>query len=539
MDLDRREVLQSLAALAGMAAFGTAQAQAVDLAAQPFVKIDPKEKPVRGGTLRLAAPVYIGNLNPNRWPVNDWLNMNFIFQKLVVTDEAYRPTIPFLAKSVVRDGQNQALMTLREGITFHDGTPLDAEAVKSYIEWIRTPANATFTGGWLANLDTVEVAAPLQLRWKFKDAWAAYEGVMANVPGFALSPTALKKDSRRFEVSAPSGTGSYMVEEASPGNFLKLKRNPNYWLGKVIGQPDMPYFDNILISVIPDPAVRLASFRAGKLDMLTLDKSQYPTLKADKAVDVYVTPISTCVAYRMNALKGPCADIRVRKAIRHAIDVKALIQGTQHGIGRLASGLFPSDHWAHDPDLKPAEFNPKLSKSLLAEAGLTKGVDIRGYVYNSPDAIEVAESIKNMLAQVGIRWQVDALSPVAADARRKSMDWDLRVAGWNFIQDPDLPMTGLYHPKGAFAEGAPAQKTRDSLIEAARMEPSLDKRKAMYRLLEKQTNDDCVDLWLWWEEIAVAYQKWVRGFDHKASLKYKEAYFVTHANWFANGKRGN
>jgi ABC-type transport system substrate-binding protein len=539
MDLDRRELLQSLAALAGMAAFGTAQAQAVDLADQPFAKIDPKEKPVRGGTLRLAAPVYIGNLNPSRWPVNDWLNMNFIFQKLVINDETYRPVIPFLAKSVVRDGPNQALMTLREGITFHDGTPLDAEAVKGYIEWIRTPANATFTGGWLANLDTMEVIAPLQLRWKFKDAWAAFPGVIATAPGFAMSPTALKKDPRRFEVSAPAGTGSYMVEEASPGNFLKLKRNPNYWLGKVIGQPDMPYFDNILISVIPDPAVRLASFRAGKLDMLTLDKSQYPTLKADKSVNVYVTPLTTCVAYRMNALKGPCADIRVRKAIRHAVNVKALIQSTQHGIGRQASGLFPSDHWAHDPNLKPAEFDPKLAKSLLAEAGLSKGVDIRGYVYNTPDAIEVAESIKNMLAQVGIRWQVDALSPVAADARRKSMDWDLRVQGWNLISDPDLPMTGLYHPKGVFAEGAPAQQTRNSLIEAARMEPSLDKRQAMYRLLEKQTNDECLDLWLWWEEIAVAHQKWVRGFDHKASLKYKEGYFVTHAHWFANGKRGN
>ena len=542
MDVDRREVLQSLAAWVGTAMLSfsdKASAQAAtDLATEPFAKLEGKEKPVRGGTLRLAAPVYIGFMNPNRWPVNDWISMGYVHQKLLITDGAYRPTVPFVAESVVREGPTAALITLRDGIQFHDGTPLNAEALKAQLDWIRDPANATFTIGWMTSLDWVEVVSPLKLRLKFKDTWAAFEGVMANVPGYALSPTALKKDAKRFETVDPKGVGPYTVEEANPGNYVRFKRNPNYWLAKAVGRPDMPYYDGILVSVIPDPSVRLANFRAGKLDILLLEKSQYATVKNDKSFDVYVGPVNTVTAYRINAVKGPCIDVRVRKAIRHAIDVKSLIQGTQHGLGRIASGLYPSDHWAHDPQLKPAEFNPQLAKWLLAQAGQDKGLNIRGFVPNSTGAVEVAESVKNMLAQVGINWQVDALSPVAADARRKSLDWDLAIGGWSFIYDPDLAMTGLYHPKGSFPEGRIELAARTALIEAARKEPVLEKRQSMYRDLEKRFNDECFDVWLWWEEAATAYQKWVRGYDHKAAVTYKEAWTLTHSTWFANGKPG-
>ena len=543
-EVDRREALQTLATLAGLAMLSVtgraaAQVPAMDLAKQPFAQLSANEKPVRGGTLRVAAPVYIGFMNPNRWPVNDWITLNLMHQKLVITDGSYRPTVPFVAESVLREGPTAALITLRDGIKFQDGTPLNAEALKEQIAWIREPANATFTIGWLANLDSVEVVAPLKLRWKFKEPWAAFEGVIANVPGYVISPTALRKDAKRFETVDPKGVGPYMVEDVSPGNYLKVKRNPDYWLAKALNRPDLPYYDGIMISVIPDASVRLANFRAGRLDLLSLEKSQYATLKDDKEFDVYVAPLNTTAGFRINAVKGPCTDLRVRKAIQHAIDVKGLIQGTQHRLGRIASGLYPEDHWAHNPQLKPVEFNPELSKKLLAEAGHDKGLTIRGYTLNVPSAVEVGEAMKNMLAQVGIDWQVDALSPVAANARRKSIaDWDLATAGWNFVYDPDLAMTGLYHPKGSFPEARPDSPERTAMIEAARGEPDPDKRQAMYRALEKLVNDEALDVWLWWEQTATAYQKWVRGYDHEASVNYKEAYSATHSTWFANGKPG-
>ena len=89
----------------------------------------------------------------------------------------------------------------------------------------------------------------------------------------------------------------------------------------------MPYLDGLNVSIIPDPSVRLANLRAGKLDSMAIDPSQYPMVKNDRSLNVYVYPLNWVVGMRFNHKDGPCKDIRVRKAISHALDRKALIDG--------------------------------------------------------------------------------------------------------------------------------------------------------------------------------------------------------------------
>lgn len=544
MDQDRRGTMQAWAAAAAGLALGPVarQAQAFsvpDLAAQAYTRLDSADKPVRGGTLRLAVSQYIGNMNPNRWPVNDWVSLSYFHEKLMVNDGAYRPTVPYIAESVVRESATSVLITLRAGIQFHDGSPLTAEAVKYLFEWIKKPDNAAWTVGQLADLDSMEVVTPLKLRLTLKNPWASFEGVLAGAAGYVLSATALQQDARKFESTAPKGLGPYMVDEASPGNHLKLKRNPNWWLAKALGRPDAPYFDGMLISVIPDPSVRLANFRAGKIDILTLDKPQYAAVFQDKNVNLQIQPGNHAAAYRFNSAKGPCTDLRVRKAISHAIDRKALIDGTQFGLARPANGLFPSDHWAHNPAIKAVDHNPVMSKELLAQAGFDKGLTIKGYVLNTPEAIQVAEAVKNMLQQVGINWQFDALAPVAAAARRTAGDYDMATGGWAFILDPDICMTGLYHPNGNFSQGRTANPDLLKDIDAARNELVVSKRQTMYQALGKRVADDYLDAWLWWDLTATAYQKWVRGVSYDGNLRHKESWWFTHPLWFADGKPGS
>lgn len=542
MKKNRRAIVQSLTAAAGLAALPSARKVSAqnnpNLADQIYTKPGGDEKPVRGGIIRLAASQYIGNMNPNRWPVNDWVSTSYIHEKFVVNDGAYRPTVPYVAESIVRESPKSVLMTLRDGIKFHDGSPLNAEAVKFQFDWIRKAENAAWTVGTIADLESTEVVGPLKLRFNLKTPWSSFEGMLAGAAGYVLSATALQQDAKKFESSAPMGLGPYTVEEASPGNFLKLKRNPNWWLAKALGRPEMPYFDGMLISVIPDPSVRLANFRAGKLDILALDKSQYPAVYNDKNFNVHTLPANHASGYRLNSAKGPTKDIRVRQAINYAIDRKGLIDGTQFGLARPASGLYPSDHWAHNPTLKPIAHDPARAKELLAQAGFDKGLTIRGYTLNTPEAIQVAEAVKNMLMQVGINWQFDALAPVAAAARRTAQDYDMATGGWAFILDPDLAMTGLYHPNGNFSQGRAENPELVAQIDAARSELSIDKRQVMYQALEKRVVEDFLDVWLWWDLSVVAYQKWVRGFSHDGNLKYKESWWFTHPLWFANGKSG-
>jgi peptide/nickel transport system substrate-binding protein len=536
-DPDRRAFILGFVATTLGAALrpGSAMAASGAIPDQPWAVWDKNDKPVRGGTFRVAAEQYIGKMNPNHWPVLDWISMGYFHERLMFTDGQYNPTVPWLAEQVTFEDPQTVVMRLREGVTFHDGSKFDAASVKYQIEWIRDPKNNAWDAGWLAPITALEVVDDRTLRWKFNVPWAAFNGVMANVPGYVLSAQALKADSEKYD-SQPQGTGPYSLEEASPGNFLKFKRNPNWWFAKASGHPDMPYFDGIHVSVIPDPAVRLANLRANKIDALILEKSQYAALKSDPNLNVYRYPGNHVAALRFNTTKGVFQDVRLRKAVSHAIDRNALIAGTQFGLARIASCMFPSDHWCHNPELKPVTYDPELSKKLLAEAGHAGGLTVRGYYGNTSMQQTIAEAIKNMLGKVGITWQVDLLAPAAAAARMQALDYDLATGGWIFIYDPDLMSTGLYHPAGGFNFGRSKNDAAIALIEAGRREVDLEKRKQIYWQLEKLLYDSCEDAWLWWEETVVAYRKQVQGWHNDGFIKYRDAWFWSHPLWFKDGK---
>src|SRR5262245_4972617 len=252
-------LILAVACLAFAALPQGALAQDADLLNQPWAKWDyTKDKPVRGGYLRLAATQYIGKMNPNHWPVLDWITMGYFHEKLMVTDGSYKPTANWLVKSLRYEDPTTVLMTLREGVTFHDGSKMNAQSIKYQTEWILDKANGAWSASWLAPVASLEVVDEYSLRWKTKEPWAGFMGVIANVPGYVLSEKALKELGEKYDAD-PKGTGAFILEEASPGNFVKVKRNPNWWFAKASGNPDMPYFDGIIVSVIPDPAVRLAN----------------------------------------------------------------------------------------------------------------------------------------------------------------------------------------------------------------------------------------------------------------------------------------
>ena len=334
----------------------------------------------------------------------------------------------------------------------------------------------------------------------------------------------------------PVGTGPYMLEEANPGNYLKVKRNSNWWFGKFIGRPELPNFDGIKVNVIPDPSVRLANLRAGKLGNLYVETSQYATVKKDRNLQIFVYPQNHLVAMRFNLKEGSCKDIRVRKAISHALDRKALIAGVDFGLGRPASCMYPDDHWCHNPRLKPINYDPNLSKKLLAEAGYKDGLTIRGYMANSTEGTSLGEAIKSMLAKVGIIWNVELLDPAAMSQKMRKVDYDFATGGWTWIYDPDLMASGLYHPDGGFNFGRSSNEKAIALIEAGRKEVDMGKRARIYMDLEQVLYDNYEDAWLWYPMAITVFSKNVQGWNQSMYLKMREAHYYSHSLWFKGGK---
>ena len=557
-------------------------------------------KPVRGGIYQTAVPVYIGLMNPNHWPVNDWVAIAAFYDKLINTDENYRPRVPWLAESWKLEGDLTCIMKLRQGVLFHDGSPFNAESVKYQMDWIMDPQSGAWTRVWLEPLASVEVMDTYTVKFNFKRPWPGFIGVMANTPGYMISMKALKADAalrdlkkftrqvdrekRRvdqaekdaaaatgeaaddakvkleaarkklaeaeanFKASTalaegakeldnnPVGTGPYIFEEGNPGNYLKVKRNPNWWFAKFIGL-DMPYWDGIKYHVIPDPSVRLANLRAGKLDNMTMDASQYPMLKNDRSLQIFLYPSNWWVGMRFNTQKGACKDIRVRKAISHALDRKALIAGVNFGLGRPASSMFPIDHWCHNPTLKPVSYDPVLSKKLLVEAGYKDGLTVKGYMPNAPESQTLAEAVKGMLAKVGINWKVELLDAAAIGEKLRKADYEFAGGGWSWIYDPDLMSTGLYHPEGGFNFGRSRNEKAIALIEQGRREMDDVKRTKIYQELDKVIYDNYEECFLWYPTGVTILSKNVQGWNHPMYLQFRDGYYYSHSLWFKNGRR--
>ncbi|MGD0209585.1 MAG: ABC transporter substrate-binding protein [Desulfomonilia bacterium] len=544
-------------------------------------------KPVRGGYMRAASPVYIGLMNPNHFPVMDWVTMSFMYEKLILLDANYKPTIPWLAESWEYLDDVTVLMKLKKGTQFHDGSPFNAQSLKYQMDWILDRDNAAWTRAWIEPLKSVEIVDEYTLKWHFRRPWGSFLGTMASVPGYAVSARALEHDTAMIKIKKierdiviakrkaanekdaqkaekakkmladlqlqvkqysalakdakpldtnPVGTGPYMLEAASTDNYIQLKRNPNWWFGRSVGLPDMPYFDGIRVSVIPDPSVRLANLKAGKLDFIVLDAVQYKLVKSDPNFNVSTMPLNWLVYLTFNHSKGPCADIRVRQAISHAIDRNALVKGTQFGLGRVASCMYPDDHWAHNSDLKPVSYDPELSRKLLAQAGYINGLTLRGFTLNIPEAQAFAKAVMAMLEKVGITWKPVFLSVTGMMEPFRKLDFDVVGNLYPWIQEPDHIATLLYDPQSPFNNGRSHNEKAITLIKAGRETVDETKRAKIYFELEKALYENYEDAWLWWPTAVLAGGKNVLGFNVDMARQYGEGYLFSHPQWFKDGR---
>ena len=360
-----------------------------------------------------------------------------VYEPLLRLDASGQPE-PFLAEAFEWSDDGLALtITLREGVRFSDGAPVDAEAVKANIERHRELESPNTTVA-LANLESVEVIDSLTAVIHLSALDSSLPFNLTLTAGMLVSPDAF--DNPDLDRN-PVGAGAYIVTTMEPDTYVEYERNPLY------RDPDAQYVARIEASAIGDAATRFNALRTGEADLAWLADVGLMQQAEAEGFNVAETNAASYINLYVS-FDDPSealADIRVRQAIAHAIDKENLANVLVGGGGGRFQ-IYPPGSAFHNPDLTedPYSYDPDRARELLAEAGYADGLSL---LVLHPSAVfpDAPPLVQDMLGDVGIEIEIQSVETAQATTlffgeRQGDMMLALRPGN----PDPALAIAGAF-----------------------------------------------------------------------------------------------
>jgi ABC-type transport system substrate-binding protein len=328
------------------------------------ITIPAEGDPVSGGTLTFGLEAETDGWNPvtNRWAVSGHTVAMSVFDPLAAWNEDGEP-VPYLAESIEpNDDFTEWTVTVRSGVTFHNGEPLTADAVKQTMDGHLASA---LTAPALEPIASVEVVDELTAKFVMNTPWAVFPVTLTGQPGYIPAPEQLTSpDASQVAI----GTGPFMQEDWTPDRQWVGTKNPNYW------RDGLPYLDEVIYQPIPDNQTRYNSIQTGDINLThtTDDQLILSAREAAEAGDEQIVEDGSSgeeTFVMLNTLVPPLDDVRVRQALAYATDKDSYIEVNGSGILLPANGPFnPASKW-YNPDVEDAypQFDPTKAQELVDE----------------------------------------------------------------------------------------------------------------------------------------------------------------------------
>lgn len=400
--------------------------------------------------------------------------------------------------------------TLREGVTFHDGTPFDGEAVKANIERAKTLEDSVRKSE-LASVDSVEVVSPTEVRLHLKAPDATLLAQLSDRAGMMLSPTAFADGK---DVSAhPVCSGPFKFVSRVSQDRIELEKFADYW------NADAIKLDKVVYLPIPDSTVRLANLQSGDLDLVNqlaaTDMAAVEgsaNLRVEQVVGLGYQGITFNTANGAKADNPAGKDARVRQALSLAIDRDALSQVVFSGAMPPAGQPFPPDSPYHDPDFPAPKRDVEKAKALLAEAGVQTPVRLTVQTPNTPVQMQMMQVVQSMAAEAGFDLQIVAkeFATLIADAGKG--DFEASQQGWSGRVDPDGNLHQFVTSGAGFNDGKYANPEVDKLLNEAREVSDVEARKALYHQAQSILSQDLPLIYLYYSPWLYGVDQGVQGF---------------------------
>jgi peptide/nickel transport system substrate-binding protein len=510
--MTRREFLLRTGAVAA----GAAARRSLPLGAAAQ---DATPAPVKGGTLTVGHIGDVDNYDPLTDSLDQFQNYGrlLVFGSLTIYD-AQSKLVGDLATEWTLDGTNW-VFKLRDGVTWHDGTPFTADDVKYTAERALDPAVGSYAAPFIGDGTTVDVVDPLTVRFNLQAINASFPDIMTQVG-------IVKKDSGDTNRDQPIGTGPFKFDSWSPNDQTVYVRNDAYY------DPSRPLLDKIVFRPTPDPQVAITNLQAGSVDLVSnqlIVPQTAKTLQAQSGIQLITVDPSTQLAYAdLVWHEGPLADKRVRQGLAMCLDLDGIKQLVYAGTGTPTNNFMAPLTWAYI-DLPNYPYDPDKAKALFAEAGYPDGfkttIDtIAGY----PDLIQIASIWQDGLKKAG----VDA-TPTTYEINQwldRSLHSQYQIS-LNFdINGPDpqrmFVADYLYHvQQGDWADTDLAQKVKEGAA-AAIATTDEEARKKIYADLQTLLHDELPMIPIYHPAMIAAVSDKVQGFaiDGKGYYHFEQAW---------------
>jgi len=417
--------------------------------------------------------------------------------------------VPQLAASHRYESPTSLVITLRPGVTFHDGEKLTAEAAKYKLTRDLT-MKGSMRAGEINAIQSIDVIDPLTIRLTLKQPASQLLAQLTDRAGIMISPKAAEAAGDKFGLN-PVCAGGYAFDSRVAQDRIVLKRFPGHW------NAGNYHFDRVTYLPMPNSSVRLANLQAGSLDMAFIAPTDVAAVKKDSRLNLTMWDALGYTGINFNIANGPAANTLtgqhalVRQAFELALDRQAISDVVFAGMltptaqANIASSPF------HVPSVQPPARDIAKAKALLTQAGITGRVPVELTVTNAPEAQQAAEVIQSMVADAGFDLKPKVMEFASSLAAGYKGEFQAYMIGWSGRADADGNMWALMHSKGAFNYGKNSNPEMDKLLDDARVATAVADRRAIYAKVWEIQRRDLPLIYLYSTRNIIGTQKSVQG----------------------------
>lgn len=463
----------------------------------------------------------IPHLDPHGSAANTSFRVTYmLYDRLVTYDGTSTEPQPMLAESWdISDDGLEYTFHLVEDATFHDGSPVTAEAVQySFTRAIELGKSAAGIFNKVIDENSFEIIDDHTIKITLKTPFAPFVSTLGTVFANIINPSLEGNHGddlgESFIAEIELGSGPYILESWDRGESLVLKANPDYW-------GEAPTMETVNIQFVTESSTARLMLEKGEVDLLDntmISPEVLSQLEGTEGVSIEEATGYQIDYMPMNIESGALADVRVRQAIAHSINYDALLESVYLGSAERIGGAVPAGMFGYNPDAKLYEYDLEKAQALLEEAGHAEGLSLEIAISEDDEVrSNTALLLQSDLAKVGVDLQIKTYAwPTFLDLVT-SGEHDFALVSWTpDYPDPDYNLWYFGHSssKGpgfnlAFYENSEV----DALLEEARSSTDEALRESNYKEIQSTMAEEVPYIFVAQPNLQAPMRSWVQGYE--------------------------